>query len=57
MTTIYSTATSLQRRTRTVSSMRRSWLRLRSLLATAAETSTPIATIFVASSIGRPVSA
>ena len=45
MTTIYSTATSLQRLDRTVRSMRRSWLRLRSLLATAAEPLTPIATI------------
>jgi hypothetical protein len=43
--------------TRTARSMGRSWLLLRSLLATAAEPLTPIAAISVASSSGRPMSA
>ena len=57
MTTIYSTTTSVQRLARTLRSMRRSWPRWRSWLATAAAPWTRTATISVASSSGRPTSA
>lgn len=56
MSTIYSPPTVLQRLDTDGASVRRSWLRLRSLLATAAAPLTPTGTIFVASFSGRPMS-
>ena len=56
MTTIYSTPTSLQRLDADGGFDEAQLAAARSLLATAAEPLTPIATIFAASSSGRPMS-